>query len=580
MTSILIIEDEPQICSSLERFLRLHDFQVLTAEDGQQGIVMARSHLPDLILCDIMMPELDGYGVRQKLSTEIHTDSIPFIFLTAKASLEDLRQGMNLGADDYITKPFKFEDVLTSIETRLRRQQALSLPYQQELKKLEALLNPHPQTIENRSSLSQLKIQQQFNLQVQNLKNAQKSVIPLLLFEIGQYLEISSSYGHATAQCLLAKVVDRFKQFFKEHSTEKINITQLGSHHLAVLLPLTKETSDITNIVHRLLDTFEKSFYCNQQVIKLQGYFGIALATEDGEDWELLLNNAEIALQHALQKKQPYQYYDPSLQSQLSRRYQIENLLHSAVKQQEFELYFQPQVSIEKHCIVGAEALIRWPNSVLGAISPIEFIPIAEASGSIHEIGAWVLRTACQQAQTWRIEGTADLRVSVNISSVQLCNNQLVEQIRTVLAETHLPSHCLELELTESAFVKYPDETRKSMEQLKDLGIHLSIDDFGTGYASLSYLQNFPFDTLKIDRCFIRKITQDVDSLAIVETITKLAKKLKLDVVAEGVEQVEELKILREYGCDTVQGYLFSPPCPVDKFHQLLQQFSFSQYLK
>lgn len=578
MTSILIIEDEPQICLSLSQFLKLHDFHVLTAENGRQGVEMAKVHLPNLILCDIMMPEMDGYGVRQQLATDQSTDSIPFIFLTAKASLEDLRQGMNLGADDYITKPFKFEDILSAITTRLKRKESLSLPYQKELENLEQLLRPTPQENSISSSPSQLDIQQQFNRQVQKLKSAQRSVIPLFLFEIGQYLEISSSYGHTTAQCLLSTVFDRFSHYCQTHSIETV-ITRLGSHHLALLLPATDQAEHITNTVHGLLETLEEDFDCNQYLIKLQGYFGISLATQDGEDWDFLLNNAEIALQHAIQKKQRYQYYDSSLQVQLSRRYQIENLLHVAVKQQEFELYFQPQVSIENQKIVGAEALIRWPNSSLGFISPVEFIPIAEASGSIHEIGDWVLRTACQKVQTWRLAGSSDIRVSVNISSIQLCNSRLIEQIQTILTETNLPPDSLELELTESAFVKYPEESLKIMKQLKAMGIHLSIDDFGTGYASLSYLQSFPFDTLKIDRCFIRKITQDSDSLAIVETITKLAKKLNLDVVAEGVEKVEELKILKQYDCDTIQGYLFSPPCPADEFYQLLNDFSFNQYL-
>ncbi|MEM9217779.1 MAG: EAL domain-containing protein [Cyanobacteria bacterium P01_F01_bin.150] len=578
MASILIIEDEPQISLSLEQFLKLHGFHVLTAENGQKGVEIAQSQLPDLVLCDIMMPELDGYGVREKLAIHHRTDSIPFIFLTAKASLDNLRQGMNLGADDYITKPFKFADVLTSIEARLKRQKSLSLHYQQEIKSLETLLQSDFQANAINSSLSQLDIQQQFNLQVKALKSARTAVIPLLLFEIGQYLEISSSYGHATTHALFSKVVERFGQYFQNQNIETI-MSRLGSHHLALLLPLTEQSDRITHIVNGLFTTLEKDFHCNQQSIKVQGYLGIALATQDGEDWESLLDKAEIALQHTLQQKQSYQYYDSSFQNQLSRRYQIENLLRSAVKQQEFELYFQPQVSIKERKIVGAEALIRWPNSTIGAISPVEFIPIAEASSSIHEIGTWVLSKACQQAQSWRLEGILDLKVSVNISSIQLSNSQLVEEIQTVLEETHLPPYCLDLELTESAFVKYPEETRNIMKRLKELGIHLSIDDFGTGYASLSYLQSFPFDTIKIDRCFIRKITQDRDSLAIVESITKLAHKLKLGIVAEGVEKVEELKILQKYGCDTIQGYFFSPPCPVDKFHQLLHDFSFGKYI-
>ncbi|MDA0266538.1 MAG: EAL domain-containing protein, partial [Cyanobacteria bacterium] len=511
----------------------------------------------------------------QTSSEDASTDSIPFIFLTAKASLENLRRGMNLGADDYITKPFKFEDVLASIETRLKRQQSLSLPYQKELKKLEELLEPHSQIDASNSSLIESDIQQQFDAQIRTIKRAQKMVVPLLLFELGHYLEIISSYGHTTAYGLLTRVVLRFKQVFKAQASE-VSMSQIGSHHLALLLASTDQVNGITNIIHDLFATLEEAFTFNQQTIKLQGHFGVALAAQDGESWSILLNNAEIALQHALQEKQRFKYYSTSLQKQLSRRYQIENLLYSAVKKQEFELYFQPQVNIETGRVVGAEALLRWPNSTLGFISPVEFIPIAESSGSIHEIGVWVLYQACQQAQTWRLEGATDFRVAVNISPIQIFKSQLVEQIKTVLEETHLPPHCLELELTESAFVHYPDAARHTMDQLKELGIQLSIDDFGTGYAGLSYLQSFPFDTLKIDRCFIHKIMEDVDSLAIVETIAKLAQKLELDVIAEGVEHVEELAILQQYGCDTVQGYLFSAPCNAEEFQPFIQpDFSF-----
>ncbi len=580
MAVILIIEDEPQIRLTLERFLKLHDFKVLAAENGVKGLEMAKTYRPDLILCDIMMPELDGYGVREKLAEDSQTDSIAFIFLTAKASLDDLRQGMNLGADDYITKPFKFNDVLTSIQTRLKRQQSLSLPYQQELKKLEGLLETPAQSNANGSLLTTSDVQQRFDAQIQQLKRSQKSVVPLLLFQVKQYLEIVSSYGHATAYGIFTKVIDRFQKVFDAQDIEA-TISQVGSHHLVSLLPLSTQVDSITQIIHDLSATLEETITVNQQSINIQGHFGVSLAVQDGESWAIALNNAEIALHHACEAKQPYQYYSPSLQKQLSRRYQIENLLHSAVKRQELELYFQPQVSLETSQVLGAEALLRWPKSALGSISPVEFIPIAEASGSIHEIGVWALRQACRQAQVWRLEGVPDFRVAVNISSIQMSRSQLVEEIKAVLEETHLPPHCLELELTESAFLHYPDAARHIMEQLKELGIHLSIDDFGTGYAGLSYLQSFPFDTIKIDRCFIRKIMQDVDSLAIVETITKLAQKLNLVVVAEGVEQSQELAILKRYNCHLVQGYFFSAPCSAQEFQQFIQpNFSFGSSLQ
>lgn len=574
MPTILIIEDETKLRQSLARFLKIQDFEVLVAQNGQEGLSLAQVHLPDLIICDIMMPEMDGYTVKQKLGDEIQTDVIPFIFLTAKATFGELRHGMNLGADDYITKPFKFADVLVAIEARLKRRNTLAQTCQLEMQQLEGLLKISPVSDEPSVFHSEGEIQQRFQQYLKGMNDVLK-YLPLLLFETEQYLEISNHYGHTIANILTVEIAKYFQRCLQQNFDVKYAIARVDTSHLAVLLAPTKTIDGVTAIAQKFLTLLDKSLTVNQEQINVQGCIGIALARQDGEDWETLLSHAEIALSTVRNTKQnQYQYYSPSLQRHLSRRYQIAALLRTAIEKQEFELYFQPQISVKQQQIVGAEALIRWPESALGPISPVEFIPIAEQSAVIHDIGAWVLRAACQQAVQWHQEGMTNFKVSVNVSSIQFYDPELVQRVKSILIETELPPNCLELELTEGALVQNPEETDQIMQQLRDLGICLSIDDFGTGYSSLSYLQSLPFQTLKIDRCFIRKITQNADSLAIVKTIIQLAQNLDLDIIAEGVEQEAELNLLTETGCDIVQGYLFSPPRSAAQFKQFLKEFS------
>ena len=397
MKKILVIEDEQIIRENILKLLKAEGFDVTGAENGTQGLKAAVSNLPDVIICDVMMPELDGYGVLMALRSNPVTATLPFVFLTGKAERSEMRQGMELGADDYLTKPFTKAELVGAISSRLKKQEAVAKQY--------------------------------------NTLRSQSSAL-----------------------------------------------------------------------------------------------------IQDGAD----------------------------------KLEQIKTSLCGALEREEFQVYYQPQVNVQTGKIMSAEALIRWLHPEKGLIPPAQFIPSAEATGFIVELGEWVLQTACRQMQVWQNAGFSGLRVAVNLSARQFYQPDLSSRVAQILAEIGWEPSSLELELTESFMVEDAPSAIATLQQLKSLGVSISIDDFGTGYSSLSYLAQYPFDTLKIDRCFISNITHGCTNAAIVKAIIEMAHSLCLEVVAEGVETEAEKDFLWRYKCDTMQGYFFSPPLPAADFKQLL----------
>jgi EAL domain-containing protein (putative c-di-GMP-specific phosphodiesterase class I)/ActR/RegA family two-component response regulator len=397
MKKILVIEDEEIIRENILKLLKAEGFDVTGAENGAQGLNAAVSNLPDVIICDVMMPELDGYGVLMALRSNPVTATLPFVFLTGKAERSEMRQGMELGADDYLTKPFTKAELVGAISSRLKKQEAVAEQY--------------------------------------NTWRSQSSA-------------------------LIPDAADQLQE--------------------------------------------------------------------------------------------------------------IKTSLCDALAREEFQVYYQPQVNVQTGKIISAEALIRWLHPEKGLISPAQFIPSAEATGFIVQLGEWVLQTACRQIQVWQNAGFSGLRVAVNLSARQFHQPDLSSRVAQILAEIGLEPSSLELELTESLMVEDAPSAIATLQQLKSLGVSISIDDFGTGYSSLSYLAQYPFDTLKIDRCFISNITHGCTNAAIVKAIIEMAHSLCLEVIAEGVETEAEKDFLWRYKCDTMQGYLFSPPLPAADFEQLL----------
>ena len=407
MLKILVIEDDELIRETLLQLLESHNYRVIVAENGRFGVQMALSEIPDLILCDVQMPELDGYDVLRTLRQNSLAATIPFIFLTAQSDKTDFRRGMELGADDYLTKPFTKAELLGAIASRVSKRLTITQPLTVALHQAEARL--------------------------------------------------------------------------KDLVNESTNVSVLSPEKLA-----------------------------------------------------------------------------------------LEALLRRALAQGEFQVYYQPQVNIATGQVIGAEALVRWQNPDRGIISPAEFIPLAEETGLIIQIGEWVLLSACAQAASWLAAGFSPFTISVNLSARQLSDPELKARIVQILETTGLEPANLELEMTESALVENATVAGATLNQLKALGIRIAIDDFGTGYATLGYLKQFAFDTLKIDRIFVRNANEDAQNAAITTAVILLGHSLKMTVIAEGVETEAELAFLKQHQCDIMQGYLFSRPEPAPIIESML----------
>ncbi|MDP1896910.1 MAG: EAL domain-containing protein, partial [Sulfurimicrobium sp.] len=322
---------------------------------------------------------------------------------------------------------------------------------------------------------------------------------------------------------------------------------------------------------HKILAAIAKPAMIESHQLTVTCSIGISLFPRDGEDPSTLLKNADAAMYKAKEQgRNSIQYYTAEINSRVFQRLMLENSLRAALERNEFALHYQPQVSLLNGQVIGMEALLRWQHAELGMISPVNFIPLAEDTGLITPIGAWVLRTACKQTKAWHDAGLPPVRIAVNISGRQFRENipQLVEQ---VLAESGLPPQYLELEITESVAMQHAETTEQTLGVLRDMGVRLSIDDFGTGYSSLSYLKRFPINKLKLDQSFVRDIISDPDDAAISSAIIALAHGMKLEVIAEGVETESQLSFLRSHGCDAIQGYYFSRPVAPDQMEQLLR---------
>ncbi len=395
MPKILVIEDEESVRENLLDLLQAEDFETISADNGLIGLDLAISQLPDLILCDMMMPELDGYGVLTALRKELLTSTIPFIFLTAKSAKSDFRQGMDLGADDYLTKPFTRSELLSAIKNRLEK--------------------------------------------FANLK---------------KYL-----------------------------------LVQTTVHKLTPRMQL-----------------LEKSLY---RVIQEYDFNG-------------------------------------------------------------FEIYYQPIIDINTGKITSAESLLRWDSDELGQISPSEFIPLAESNGLIIPIDNWVLKNVCKRIKNWYDAGISGFTITINLSAVEFNQPDLISKIIGLIDTNQLEPSCIEIELTESKIIEDVQSAINTMNKLRLLGIKIAIDDFGTGQSSLNYLQNFPVNTIKIDRDFIHDIANNYSKSVITKSMIKMAQELNLRIIAEGVETEAELLFLKQNRCDAIQGFLFSPALPAVEFEKLL----------
>ncbi|MUL38594.1 EAL domain-containing response regulator [Gloeocapsopsis dulcis] len=567
MTKILVIEDEAILRANTIQILEFEDFQTIEAENGLIGVQLAQKELPDLIICDIMMRGIDGYTVLAMLRQNPLTATIPFIFTTAKASKSDLRRGMELGADDYLTKPFTADELLNAIATRLEKQATIIQQYTTKLKQVEEKLNylVHYDSLTNLPN--QLLLQDRLNALLTQANN-HKIIVPILLLGLAQFEQINSTLGHEIGNLLLKAVAERLIACLGKESM----VARLHTEQFAIALPSVK-LQEFTNIAQSILDSLSKSFILNKHEVFITTNIGIALYPVDGKDINTLIENAKVAMQFSKKKEvNSYQFYTSKMNAYLSKQIALDNSLHHALEREEFQVYYQPQVDLRTGKIVGAEALLRWQHPEQGLVSPVKFIPIAEENGLIVPIGEWILMAACRQTKIWQTNCLPNLRISVNLSARQFGQHNLSQRLVHILEETGLEPKYLELELTESIFIKNTEATTRMLNELQTLGVEIAIDDFGTGYSSLSYLKQFPVDTIKIDKCFVDSVVTDSKTAKIVTAIIQMAHDLNMKTIAEGVETKAEFSFLRQRQCDEFQGYFFSRPLTATEFEQLLNR--------
>ncbi len=567
MKKILVIEDEEFVRENIVELLDAEGFEVIGAEDGRMGLNLAKAMVPDLILCDVMMPELDGYGVLTALRQDSILAAVPFIFLTAKAAKADLRQGMELGADDYLTKPFTRAELLGAIISRLKKQAAVQERYHTELQQakeqLEYLI--HNDSLTNLPN--RLSLRDRFK-QVQPTDTDNEKLVGVLCLSLDRFNQINDNLGHIVGDLLIKAVAERLTASVGREDT----VARLSADQFAIIVATIEHKKEVGNLAQTILEKLSETFALAGQEIFVTASIGIGLYPRDGAELEQLLNHANTAMAKAKQQGgDQYEFYTAAFNIGSSERLALQSSLRHALEREELQVYYQPLVNLKTGRIVGAEALVRWQHPERGLVSPDKFIPVAEETGLIMPIGEWVLHTACKQTKLWQTAGFSSLRVAINLSSRQFSQIDLRKQLVQILMETGLDPKYIELELTESMLVQNTEVAIRRLNALKALGVEIAIDDFGTGYSSLSYLQQFPFDILKIDRCFIRNITENANNAAITKAIIAMAKSLNLKLIAEGVETEAELSFVYQQQCDGMQGFLFSRPVPAQEFEQLLK---------
>ena len=397
------------------------------------------------------------------------------------------------------------------------------------------------------------------------VRSARGEKIAVLCVDLDQFKTVNDTCGHAAGDALLRQVADRLRASVRETDT----VARLGGDEFAIIQCVADQPQGATTLASRVIESLALPCVVGERRIEAGASIGIALAPDDGPAGEQLLQCADLALYRAkAEGRGTYRFFEAAMDAKMRARRSLEIDLRHALDRGEFTVFYQPLVCLEQCKTIGFEALLRWRNPQRGLIPPAEFIPIAEDIGLISQIGAWVLTKACEDAAQW----PGDIKVAVNLSPAQFKNPRLVLDVASALGSSGLPARRLELEITETVMLHDTEATLAILRQIKDLGVSIAMDDFGTGYSSLSYLRKFPFDKIKIDQSFIREISREDESMAIVRAVVGLGGSLGMVTTAEGVETAEQLESLRQEGCNLVQGFFFSPAVPAGEIAGLLER--------
>ncbi|MDX8395014.1 MAG: EAL domain-containing protein [Mariprofundaceae bacterium] len=393
-----------------------------------------------------------------------------------------------------------------------------------------------------------------------------KSKVAVMYLDLDRFKMVNDTLGHEAGDVLLQEAAKRLQSCLRESDI----LARIGGDEFAVIAEGTSEPKGLLTLVQRMLESMKKGYELCGEEMFVGGSIGISVFPDDANNAQELLKNADIAMYRAKESRSGFKLYNPSMNDSVDHLASEENALREGIKAQEFELYFQPMVDAKQRQIVGAEALLRWPQQDGTVVSPVKFIPLAEATGLIEPLGEWVLLEACRIMQKWDKAGLPAVQISINASAAQFQNSDFATMAAKALEKYKLAASRLKVEITETLAMNDPETVIKVMELLHEHGVDIALDDFGTGYSSLSYLKRLPIDVLKLDRAFIKDVADHADDAAMISAMITMAHQLGLTVVAEGVEEEKQLDFLSSLNCDTIQGYFFSPPVPEEAFAELL----------
>ncbi|MDU0353087.1 EAL domain-containing protein [Paraglaciecola aquimarina] len=535
--------------------------EVIEAENGKIALTLFEQHQPALVVLDVSMPGISGFEVCQQIRQHKDGQHIPIIMVTGSDDIESIHKAYAVGATDFIAKPIKWPILGERVKYILRASQAFEdlVTQQQELHQLafyDALTS-----LPNRQFLMQ-DMKKFLALARRNNYHA-----AMLFIDLDRFKRINDTMGHSYGDKLLRKVALRLQTNLRDSDVfgtlsegSKPELASFGGDEFTIFLSRLNDSNEAMHIAERVIRSFSQPFQLEQYEVVITPSIGISIFPNDGNDADTLLKNADTAMYFAKQSGRCcYKFYCDSMNAKAALRLQLEQDLRSALSSGAILPFYQPQICAQNGRMVSVEALVRWIQPQGRMIGPDEFIPIAEETGLIIELGKQVLQQSCHQASVWMKNGNP-IRVAVNVSAHQFKQSDFTDLVKQTLEEYQLPASLLELELTESVIMSDAEENISRLKELKAIGVTLAVDDFGTGYSSLSYLKRFPIDILKIDRSFMCDINSAPDDIAIVDAILALASSLNLGVIAEGIEYSEQITILKSTNNLLLQGYLFSRP--------------------
>lgn len=551
---ILVVDDDELVRLYISEKLIQAGYKVYMAENGQKAIELCKIHRPHAIVMDYRMPVIDGIAAAKEIRVLPDMENVPIIMLTTSSDKACITNAFDAGISDFVSKPANELVLLKRLESHIKASKTERhlnhVVYHDMLTGLpnRLLLIDHIEGAIGRSR-----------------KSGKPAAI--LFVDLDRFKIINESLGHSTGDRIIEEVAYRIKSAISSIDTA----ARTSGDEYVVLAENIDSSEDVAVLAQKLIDKIHEPIVINEERHTLNCSIGISMYPVDGENVGSLLSQADTALYRAKEKGgSQFQFYQEVMGERINLRMRLMNAMHEALEKDEFILYYQPQVDVESGMIAGMEALVRWQRSDGTLVSPGDFLPVAEETGMIAQIGEQVIDKACKQVATWRDKGIDVPLVAVNVSARQLVEFDIVSQFKDRLGEYGLPGSQLSVEITETAAMHDPEKVRSILESLKQLGIRLAIDDFGTGYSSLAYLKRFPIDTLKIDRAFIQGLPHDNENVLIVTGMMSLSRNFDMTVVAEGVEEPVQARFLRAQHCNKIQGFLYSRPLPANEIESLL----------